>query len=58
MKPSMTPRAQQAADNDRLRGVLETVRDKLRVKELSAEVDKFLSEMNDLQEQIKQRYAA
>lgn len=28
------------------------------IKELSAEVDKFLSEMNDLQEQIKQRYAA
>lgn len=33
-------------------------RDDAYIKELSDGVDKFLSEMNDLQEQIKQRYAA
>lgn len=33
-------------------------RDEEYIKVLSDEVDKFLSEMNDLQEQIKQRYAA
>lgn len=38
--------------------VTRVYRDEEYIKELSAEVDKFLSEMNDLQEQIKQRYAA
>lgn len=38
--------------------VTRVYRDEEYIKELSAEVDKFLSEMNDLQEQIKRRYAA
>lgn len=38
--------------------VTRVYRDEEYIKELSAEVEKFLSEMNDLQEQINRRYAA
>ena len=38
--------------------VTRVYRDEDYIKELSEEVDKFLAEMNDLHEQIKQRFAA